>query len=180
MNRLSLAFRAFFALLFSGKIDEPLAADLGFTTKPAPAQKATPKTAAPAPPPPRANASDGALQMLGILQRDGRLLDFFLEEIAGYSDDQIGSAARGVHADVRAALDRYFKFAPVIDGVEGVFVQPPTKDPKEVKFIGNVPATPPAGGVLRHRGWRVSEVNFPSLPAGQDLKVLAPAELEVE
>ncbi len=126
------------------------------------------------------NATDGALQLLGILQRDARLLDFFLEDIAAYSDEQVGGAARGVHTQVKEAFDRYFQFAPVIDGVEGSFTPAPTKDQTRVKFIGNVPAAPPAGGVLRHRGWQVTKVEFPAVPAGQNLKVLAPAELEVE
>lgn len=172
MSRIVLAFQAFFALLFSGKLSAELASRLGLAPKPAaPAKPA---------PPPKANASDGALQMLGILQRDGRILDFVLEDIAPYSDEQVGSAARGVHDQVKEALDRYFRFAPVIDGVEGTFTNAPAKDPALVKFIGNVPATPPAGGILRHRGWQVTQVNFPALPTGANLRVMAPAELEVE
>jgi hypothetical protein len=167
-----LAFQAFFALLFSGKLSPELIAELGLATK----------SAAPAkqPPPPKANASDGALQILGIMQRDGRILDFLLEDITPYSDEQVGGAARGVHDQVKEALDRYFQFAPVIDGVEGSFTKVPAQDPTLVKFIGNVPAAPPAGGILRHRGWQVTQVNFPALPSGGNLKIMAPAELEVE
>ncbi len=175
MNRIALAFRAFFDLLFSGGLPESLAAELGLVPKPAVAPKPAPKA-----PATTANAGDGALQLLGILQRDGRLLDFLLEDISSYTDEQVGSAARGVHTAAREALDRYFQFAPVIDGVEGSFAQAPTKDPARVKFIGNVPASPPAGGVLRHRGWQATDVRFPALPGGGNLKVLAPAELEVE
>ena len=68
----------------------------------------------------------------------------------------------------------------MIDGVEGSFAKAPTKDPARVKFIGNVPATPPPGGILRHRGWQITEVKFPALPNAGSLKVIAPAELEVE
>ena len=114
------------------------------------------------------------------LQRDGRMLDFFLEDVAPYSDEQVGNAVRGVHTPVKETLERFFKFAPVIDGVEGTSVQTPGKDPALVKFIGNVPATPPSGGVLRHRGWQVTQVDFPAFPAGQNLKLIAPAELEIE
>lgn len=175
MNRIVLAFQAFFGLLFSGKLSDELITKLGLSK-----HSAAPPKPAPVPPPPKANASDGALQILGILQRDGRILDFFLEDITPYSDDQVGSAARGVHSSVREALERYFEFKPVIDGVEGSFSNAPSKDPSLVKFIGNVPATPPGGGILRHRGWQVTEVKFPSVPSGQNLRVLAPAELEVE
>jgi hypothetical protein len=174
LNRIALAFRAFFDLLFSGKLPDDLTRELGLVTKPITPSK--PATA----PPPKINATDGALQLLGILQRDARLLDFFLEDIGPYSDEQVGAAARGVHTQVKEAFDRYFEFAPIIDGVEGSFTQAPSKDQSRIKFIGNVPATPPAGGILRHRGWLVTKVDFPALPSGQNLKVLAPAELEVE
>lgn len=175
MNRIALAFRAFFDLLFSGQLPQDLTGELGLVPKPA-----APAKPAAAPPPPKVNATDGALQILGILQRDARMLDFFFEDIGPYSDEQVGSAARGVHTQVREALNRYFEFAPVIDGVEGSFLQAPSKDQTQVKFIGNVPAAPPPGGVLRHRGWQVIKADFPALPAGQNVKVLAPAELEVE
>lgn len=175
MNRITLAFRAFFDLLFSGKVPDDLAAELGFIPKPK-----TPVKTAPTPAAPKPNASDGALQVLGILQREGRLLDFLLEDITPYSDEQVGSAARGVHEGCREALERYFQFAPVIDGVEGAFTKSPTRDPSRVKFVGNVAAALPDGGVLRHRGWHVTEVNFPTLTGGGNLRVIAPAELEVE
>lgn len=150
-------------------------AELGLTTR---ASKAA--AAKPAPVVPKPSAADGALQLLGILQRDGRMLDFFLEDVAAYSDEQVGNAVRGVHAPVKETLERFFRFAPVIDGVEGTFLPAASKDPAQVKFIGNVPATAPSGGVLRHRGWQVTQVDFPAFPAGQNLKLLAPAELEVE
>ena len=89
MNRILLAFRAFFALLFSGTLPADLLAELGLILK-----SDIPK---PPPPKPEIKPEDGALQLLGILQRDARLLDFFMEDIAPYSDDQVGAAARDVH-----------------------------------------------------------------------------------
>jgi hypothetical protein len=175
LNRVSQAFRAFFALLFGGKLPDDLTAELGLSARPL-----KPTAAKPAPVVPKPSAADGALQLLGILQRDGRMLDFFLEDVAPYSDEQVGNAVRGVHTPVKETLERFFKFAPVIDGVEGTSVQTPGKDPALVKFIGNVPATPPSGGVLRHRGWQVTQVDFPAFPAAQNLKLIAPAELEIE
>ena len=172
MSKISMAFRAFFALLFHGELPPEMLAELGLLRK---------KDEKPAPPPPPVvRVSDGALQLLGILQRDGRLLDFFMEDITAYSDEQVGSAARSMHGPSREALNRYLTISPVIDGVEGTFTQAPTKDAVSVKFIGNVPATPPAGGVLRHRGWVAKAINLPALLPKQDMSVLAPAELEVE
>ncbi|MDQ6677812.1 MAG: DUF2760 domain-containing protein [Acidobacteriota bacterium] len=172
MLKISLAFRCFWALLSHGQLTPELLAQLGLARKVV--EKAAP------PPPPPARVSDGALQLLTIFQRDGRLLDFFLEDITSYTDDQVGSAARSMHTPCRDALNRYFTIVPVIDGVEGTFVPAPSKDPSKVKFLGNVPASPPAGGVLRHRGWAATNVQLPALLPKQDLSVLAPAELEVE
>lgn len=169
MSQISLAFRCFFALLFGGKLSPELIDELGIKPK-----------AAPAPAAPTVRVSDGALQMLSILQRDARLLDFFLEDIAPYSDEQVGAAARSMHGPAKEALERYVKLAPVIDGVEGTFVKAPSKDPGTVKFLGNVPATPPEGGTLRHRGWRAATIALPAVNARQDLTILAPAEIEVE
>ena len=61
---------------------------------------------------------------------------------------------------------RYVTLAPVIDGVEGTYAKAPAQDPNLVKFVGNVPAQPPAGGTLRHKGWRATKVDLPA-SAGQ-------------
>lgn len=176
MNRILLAFRAFFALLFGGKLPDDLVAELGLARKAAPVAKAPP-----APPVPQIKATDGALQLLGMLQREARILDFLMEDIAPYSDDQVGAAARDVHDSARDILIRHFAPGPVIDAMEGSVATPPDGNPALVKYIGNVPSTgkPPAG-VLRHRGWRAAAATLPSLNSRQDLAVLAPAEIEVE
>jgi hypothetical protein len=176
LNRIVLAFRAFFALLFSGKFSDELLADLGLMPKSAAAPKATPKPLAP-----EIKPADGALQLLGILQRDARVLDFFMEDIAPFTDEQVGGAARDVHERTRETLIRHFAPAPVIDAVEGSVANPPDANPALVKYVGNVPASgkPPAG-LLRHKGWRATAVSLPALNSRQDLAVLAPAEIEVE
>lgn len=177
MNRILLAFKAFFNILFQGQLSEGALTELGLSRRAAPPAPA--KTAAPAAAP-AAKTSDGALQILGILQRDSRLLDFLMEDLASYSDDQIGAAVRELHDQCRDAVARYVTLQPVIDGVEGTFTQAPSKDPNVVKFVGNVPATPPAGGILRHKGWRAAKVDLPVIAARQDATILAPAEIEIE
>lgn len=174
MSRISSAFRSFFSILFSGELPEDVALEFGYLK---------PK---PAPPPveqPTIKTSDGALQILGILQRDARLVDFLMEDIASYSDDQIGSAVRSVHSDSKAALTRHVTLAPVVDGVEGTFQKldaSKAPDPNRIKLLGNVPANGKApGGLLRHRGWLVTSVNLPPL-GKQDPATLFPAEVEVE
>ena len=175
MSRISAAFRSFFSLLFAGELPEDVAREFGFV-KAAPVPVSVPE-------PVKVKTSDGALQLLGILQRDARLLDFLMEDISAYADDQVGAAVRTLHADSKATLARHAKFAPVIDGVEGTFQKldaTKTPDPNRFRLIGNVPASGKApGGVLRHRGWKVESIDLP--PVGkQDLNVIAPAELEIE
>ena len=106
-----------------------------------------------------------------------------MEDIAPYSDDQVGSAVRSIHGDCKASLMRHITLIPVIDGVEGTYQKlDPSKapDPNRIKLIGNVPASGKvAGGTLRHRGWMASSVNLPRL-GKQDASILAPAELEIE
>ena len=176
MSRISAAFSVFFSLLFSGTLPEDVARAFGF-------EKANPAPAAPAPEPVKVSASDGALQILALLQRDARLIDFLMEDIAGFADDQVGAAVRTLHADSRATLSRYVTLIPVIDSVEGTFQKLDSMkapDPNRIKLIGNVPASGKVqGGTLRHRGWQASSVALPVL-GKQDLSVLAPAELEIE
>jgi len=179
LNRILLAFKSFFALLFQGRLSDSLLTELGLSRRAA-TSAPTPKAAATAGPAVAVKPSDGALQILAILQRDSRLLDFLMEDIASYSDDQIGAAVRELHDQCRDAVSRYVTLQPVIDGVEGTFAQAPSKDPNVVKFVGNVPATPPSGGILRHKGWRAAKVDLPALAAKQDAAILAPAEIEIE
>jgi hypothetical protein len=180
LNRILLAFRAFFNLLFSGELSPETLADLNLTKRTGVSPKAAAPTPAPAPVTPTIRTSDGALQLLGILQRDSRLIDFLQEDISGYEDDQIGAAVRELHDQCRDAIGRYVTLAPVIDGVEGTYAKAPAQDPNLVKFVGNVPATPPLGGTLRHKGWRATKVDMPNLPAKQDASIIAAAEIEIE
>jgi hypothetical protein len=173
--RILLAFRCFFNILFGGALSGETLTQLNLVPR-----EAAPKPAAKAAAAPAARTSDGALQLLGILQRDSRLVDFLMEDIASYSDDQVGAAVRGLHDQCRDSVARYVKLQPVIDGVEGAFTQTPSSDPNLVKFIGNVPAKPPSGGILRHKGWKASKIELPALAGKQDASVIAPAEIEIE
>ncbi len=172
MSRISSAFRSFFSILFSGELPADIALEFGYE-KPQP----------PPPPVELPKVSDGALQLLNIFQRDSRLLDFLMEDLSGYADDQIGAVVRNVQSDCKASLNRHLTLVPVIDGVEGTFQKlesSKTPDPNRIKLIGNVPASGKvAGGILRHRGWRAASINLPPL-GKQDASILTPAELEVE
>ena len=123
---------------------------------------------------------DRAVQMLALLQRDGRLIDFLAENISAYPDTQLGAAVRTIHETCRQVLDRYVKLEPIFDSEED---QPVTVqagfDPAAIKLIGNVAGQPPVRGMLRHKGWRVKEVNLPPLPSAAGRMVIAPAEVEL-
>ena len=179
MSRISYAFRAFFSILFGGALPADIAQSFGYS-KAMPVRSSQEKAAPP--PKPQPGPSAGAVQILGILQREARLVDFLMEEIAPYSDEQVGAAVRDVHAQSRLALDRYMRLQPVIDGVEGTFTKTEGVDKAALKFIGKVPPSGTApGGVLRHKGWKAEKVDLP--PTGPDTianSVLAPAELEIE
>ena len=116
--------------------------------------------------------------MLGILQRDSRLVDFLMEDISAYTDDQVGAAIRDVQVQAKQSLERYLKLQPVIDAVEETTVTTSGLDSASYKLIGKVPPNGKApNGILRHRGWKAEKVD---LPSAKPSSILVPAELEVE
>ena len=180
MNRILLAFRCFFEILFHGALSADALGTLKLARRGQAASGGVPSGPGTPPAAPPRTPADGALQILGILQRDSRLVDFLMEDIASYSDDQVGAAVRELHDQCRDSMARYVALEPVIDGVEGTPVKAPSGGPRVVRFIGNVPATPPTGGTLRHKGWRAAKVDLPALAAKEDTSIVAPAEIEIE
>ena len=182
-KRISYALRCFFSILLRGEIPQDIAQELvrtsaAATTTPTGEPPALPRMeeAEEAP----SESFDRAVQMLALLQRDGRLIDFLAEDVAPYPDTQLGAAVRTVHERCRQVLERYLKLEPVITSEED---QPVTVqagfDPASIKLIGNVTGKLPLQGLLRHRGWRATQVNLPSLPEGEGRSVVAPAEVEI-
>lgn len=168
--RLWLAIVCWFRIVF----DARFAAKVAALRAPA----ALPDGAHPALRAPPGAAAGPALHLLALLQREGRLIDFCEEELAGFPDAQVGAAARTVHAGCRKALRDAFSFAPVRAEAEGSPVTLPAGfDPRSVRLTGNVSGQPPFSGVLRHHGWQVTEARMPAAPA--DSTVVAPAEVEL-
>jgi len=138
----------------------------------------------PAPPPPKAPeaprppSTEAALQLLALLQREGRLVDFLEEDVASFSDADIGAAARVVHTGCRKALREHVTLEPIRREEEGAKVTLETS-PAEVKLTGNVQGTGPYAGTLRHRGWRAVEIKLPTAVAGHDARIVAQAEVEL-
>jgi hypothetical protein len=122
------------------------------------------------------------LRVLAVLQRDGRLVDFLLEDIDAYTDEQVGAAVRDIHRGCRKALRDYLAIEPILPGAEESDVTVAADfDPASIRLLGNVAGSPPFRGVLKHHGWRVKESRLPALPATRDERspILAPAEVEI-
>jgi hypothetical protein len=130
------------------------------------------------PKPPKPNPE--SVRFLGLLQREGRLIDFLTENIAAYDDAQVGAAVREIHRKCQAALNEHLEMEPVLGQEEGSAVEVPAGfDPARVRLTGNVAGQPPFRGTLLHRGWRVKAIKLAPPPEGQDEFVLQPAEVEL-
>jgi hypothetical protein len=130
---------------------------------------------------PASPARSEALSLLGILQQEARLVDFFKESLDGYSDAQIGAVVRDVQRDGAAVLERLFAVRPLRQEPEGADVGvPPGFDAATLRLTGKVAGRPPYRGTLRHPGWEVTRVELPvwtGSPAAA--RVIAPAEVEI-
>ena len=145
------------------------------TTSDAPAQPNAP----PAPQLQRA-APDSALQLLGLLQQEGRFIDFLQEDVSQFADAEIGGAARVVHQGCRKVLEKQFTIEPISSQDEGssVTLEAGFKA-SDYRLTGNVIGQAPFKGTLTHRGWRATATDLPRVADGHDVNVLAPAEVEL-
>jgi hypothetical protein len=164
LSRLGLAWQAFNRVMGDAAVAEQVQTLL--TPPPAEDQ---PKRPSPEP-----------LRFLTLLQREGRVIDFLLEDISSASDDQIGAAVRELHRKAQEMLREHLTLEPVLAGAEGDQVEVPAGfDPSAVQLTGNVTGQPPFRGELQHHGWRVKDYRLPTPPEGQDLYVLAPAQVDL-
>ena len=146
----------------------------------APAPAPSPAPAAPPAPQLREAPHEAALQLLGLLQRDARFIDFIEEDVKAYSDADIGAAARVVHEGCRKVLREHFSIQPLRSETEGSRVTLPEGfDAAAVRVTGNVVGKAPFSGTLSHRGWRATDTRLPRLAAGHDAAILAQAEVEL-
>lgn len=177
MSRLATAWRAFWSILRSA--DRAAAWDEMCRQPPggsAPPPPAPPPAAAPA----AAAVPADAVFTLVLLQREGRLIDFLQEPLEGFSDAQVGAAARQIHDDCRRVLQQVFGVEPVRPEAEGSNVSLPTGfDSRQIRLTGTATGTPPYAGVLRHRGWRATRADLPQRHQGLDPLLICAAEVEV-
>ncbi|MDR5783334.1 DUF2760 domain-containing protein [Caballeronia sp. LZ065] len=190
-GRIGIAFGAFFGVLgnaaFAGRVqrlrDAPHAPEAAPAAS-APAAPQPPKPAAapvqPAPSALKEASPVAALQLLALLQRDARFVDFVEEDIAKYSDADIGAAARLVHDGCRAVLREHFTINPVRSEAEGSRITLQEGfDAAAVRLTGNVVGRAPFSGSISHRGWKVEDTRLPKLAPSHDASIVAPAEVEL-
>jgi hypothetical protein len=175
MNRIDLAIRSFFWIFlnrkFADKVNEHFVESK--EEKPVIALEEKKEVT-------RKGRSE-AVQLLSLLQREGRLVDFFKEPINSYSDAQIGAAVRDIHRDCAALLTRIFAIEPLQHKDEGAALTILEDfDPEQFHLTGNLTGNPPYNGILRHHGWKASKVELP-VWRGNDAaaEVIAPAEIEL-
>jgi len=179
-RRIPLAFGAFFRTFsnvdYATQIDR-----LRPGAEPVPAPEKPPEEPPKAAPPPlKEPPPDAALQLLSLLQRDARLIDFAMENVTSYSDADIGAAARIVHEGCRKVLNEHFTITPIREESEGSSITLNEGfDAAAIRLTGNVVGKAPFRGSLSHRGWRVTDTRLPKLTESHDATVLVPAEVEL-
>lgn len=166
LARFGLAWRLLFDATFATRVIQlDTRAEVATAPPPTPLHQARP---------------DSALQLLGLLQQTGRLIDFLQEDVSGFSDADIGGAARVVHQGCRQVLVDYVKVEPISERAEGErLTLEDGFDAASYRLTGNVVGQAPFNGTLAHRGWRAEAINLPKLTAGHDVAILAPAEVEL-
>ena len=121
------------------------------------------------------------LHSLSILQREGRLLDFFAEDLSLYEDDQIGATVRSIQEDCKRAVKKYIDPKPVIEKEEGEsIVIEPEFDIDSITLVGKVTGDLPFKCILKHRGWKAGKNEIPKLSDVRDASVIIPAEVEIQ
>ncbi|AEG00616.1 DUF2760 domain-containing protein [Methylomonas methanica] len=123
---------------------------------------------------------DAALQLLSLLQKEARFIDFIKEDVSVYSDADIGAAARVVHQGCSKVINEHFTLAPVSQDQEGSRVTLNKGfDAASYRLTGNIVGEAPFSGSLVHKGWQVTDLRLPKLTEGHNAKIIAAAEVEL-
>lgn len=184
MRRIVIALRVFFATLFRAQVAREVQRVLSGAREPTPPDATPEPQQAPKPEAKKARAPvrSEAVTLLATLQREARFVDFIKESLDGYTDSQIGAAARDVHRDCGRALDRLFALQPIVTQEEGTPIDVPAGfDAGRYRLIGNVAGEPPFRGPLRHHGWEATRLELPSWSGSEAAaRTVAPVEVELK
>jgi hypothetical protein len=123
-----------------------------------------------------------AITLLATLQREARFVDIVKEPLAGYTDAQIGAAARNVLRECGNVLDRLFALEPLVAQQEGSELEAPAGfDPGRFRLTGSVQGAPPFRGRLVHHGWVATRCELPQWSgSSESARVIAPVQIEVK
>jgi hypothetical protein len=185
-RRIGLAFSTFFKILFDARFAWALSmrpvrpdsaprdeADAELSPRPAAVAAARLASSADA-------GADAALVLLGLLQSEGRFVDFVLQDVGGFPDADVGAVARVVHAGCRKVLGNHLRIEAIRSEPEGQSVAlEPGFDPNRIKLTGRVAGSGALRGTLRHRGWQATDVHLPSVVDRAGSRILCPAEVEL-
>ena len=122
------------------------------------------------------------VSFLGLLQEKGRLVDFLMDDITGYTDAQVGAAGRVLHEGCKAVLQEHFAIKPLRDESEGAKVTIPSGyAPGDYRLVGKISGEAPFTGTLVHHGWKTEWVKLPRLirMSPDRPPAIAPAEVEL-
>ena len=124
------------------------------------------------------------VNLLSVLQEKGRIIDFFMDDITAYPDEQVGAAARVVHNGCAKALKDYFQISPIHNASEGSDVSLDAGyDTEKYRLVGKVSGEPPFNGKLLHHGWIVEKISLPRLlKSDEELekhRIITAAEVEI-
>ena len=163
MQRISIAFRAFFAALLNAELAQSLAAALSTAGGNAPVSD-PPETASKPQPVKQLEGSvrSEAVSLLSALQREARFVAF-------------------VQRDCAAVLNRMFAIQPLLEQEEGEAVGVPAGfDSARYRLTGNVSGQPPYQGRLEHHGWQATKCEIPSWSGSDESAlVVSPAQVEL-
>ena len=123
----------------------------------------------------RSDDNEAALTLLGLLQREGRFLDFVTRDVSELDDETLGRGARFLHQGCARVLSEYFELAEVTGEEPGSEIDL-SSDLTDLGFE-ITGATTTDKGALAHRGWLTKRVTLPKKPPIhlQNSLLIAPA-----
>ncbi|HFG1793822.1 TPA: DUF2760 domain-containing protein [Vibrio cholerae] len=125
-------------------------------------------------------STDSALQLLSLLQKEARLIDFLQEEVSQFSDEEVGAAARVIHSGGQKVLREHLTLSPIRSEQEESRISVEAGfNTQEIRLTGQVTGQAPFVGTLIHKGWRADAITLPKLADNYDTSILAPAEVEL-
>ncbi|WP_116964583.1 DUF2760 domain-containing protein [Fastidiosibacter lacustris] len=124
--------------------------------------------------------TNSAKQLLAILQKKGRLIDFLHQNLDHYDDTQVAAVAREIHNKCQKALYGYCSIEPVcLEKENSEITLHSGFDRQSIDLTGNVSETNVLHGRLIHQGWKIKEIYLPNVTSEANLNILQPAEVEV-